>query len=150
MESRDRRFEATIDSLENRLNQAQWQLNWFESSRGVRLVKLARASRAVLTNKGPLALAKQATLWTVGKRGYHLSDISGAQYVPQTSGQKAVIFISGGPAEARRYRCIHQSEELGFQGYTTDFAEHGSIDLDSVVAQYSCFILHRVPYGPEL
>lgn len=86
-EAADRR--ALIADYESRLDRARehaseadreagllrGQLNALESSRGVRVVKLARASRAVLKYKGPRGLAKQAALWTVGKRGYNLRDI---------------------------------------------------------------------------
>ncbi len=50
-------------------------LSWVESSRGVRLIKLARASREVLRRKGMRALARQVARWMVGKRGYFLSDL---------------------------------------------------------------------------
>ncbi|HEV2404900.1 MAG TPA: glycosyltransferase family 2 protein, partial [Ktedonobacterales bacterium] len=40
-----------------------------------RLMRLARASVAVLRYKGPLDLAKHVALWVGGKRGYYLRDI---------------------------------------------------------------------------
>ncbi|MGH2485948.1 MAG: hypothetical protein ACRDHE_08050, partial [Ktedonobacterales bacterium] len=40
-----------------------------------RLIRLARASVAVLRYKGPLDLAKHVALWVRGKRGYYLRDI---------------------------------------------------------------------------
>lgn len=60
-----------IAETQRRLDEAQWQLDWLDQSRGVRLVKLARASRAALRERGPLWLARRIVLWTLGQRGYH-------------------------------------------------------------------------------
>jgi hypothetical protein len=43
-----------------------------ENSRGVKLVRLARSSRALLASKGPGFLVKRVFLWLIGKRGYYL------------------------------------------------------------------------------
>ncbi|MGO8949658.1 MAG: class I SAM-dependent methyltransferase [Ktedonobacterales bacterium] len=145
-----RQYEATIDLLERQLSEAKWQLSSLESSRGVRLVKLARAARAVLRYKGPIALAKQVTFWSLGKRAYYLSDIPTTQQLSKASGTKSLIFISGCAGGSRVYRCVHQAEQLGFEGYTTDIVEYGTVRLDETVEQYSCFILHRVPFGPDV
>lgn len=75
------RFQTDLDSLREQLTTATAQLAaahgelaWLNSSRGVRAVKLARASRALLSQRGPLALARRVGGWLLGKRGYHLSD----------------------------------------------------------------------------
>lgn len=62
----------------------------------------------------------------------------------------AVLFVSGCPGDSQRYRCIHQAEELSFCGYTCSLAEYGTFDLMHAIDQYRCFILHRVPYGPDI
>jgi O-antigen biosynthesis protein len=54
------------------LNAALWELSRLESSRGVRLIKLARASRAVLQDQGPFVLTKRVALWISGRRGQSL------------------------------------------------------------------------------
>jgi len=94
-----REYEAKLSVMRSRiaesgasLSSALWQLKWLESSRGVRLVKLARASRAVLKHKGPLSLAKHVMLWTFGKRGYHLRDIGEGSV-----GQQAPALIQAPP-----------------------------------------------------
>jgi len=139
-----------------------WQLKWLESSRGVRLVKLARASRAVLKHKGLLALGKHGVRWLSGKRGYYLKDIPHYTHQPPAAvvsdavrgtlpvGRKAVLFVSGVPDSAMRYRCAHQAESLGFMGLSTDVGEYGQVNLDEAVDRYACFVLHRVPDGPDV
>lgn len=150
MEIRSRQYEAKIDSQDRQLSETQWQLSSLESSRGVRLVKLARAARTLLRYKGPIGLAKQVTLWGLGKRAYYLSDIPADHHFSTAPGTNSLVFISGCPGGSRLYRCIHQAEELGFDGYTTDVAEYGTVRLVDIVGQYSCFILHRVPFGPDV
>ncbi len=83
------RFQSDLISLRQQLATAttqlaaaQSELAWLNASRGVRAVKLARASRAVLTQKGPLALAQRVGSWLLGKRGYHLRDIPAASAAP--------------------------------------------------------------------
>jgi O-antigen biosynthesis protein len=63
---------------------------------------------------------------------------------------KAVLYVSLGGDVARRYRCNHQAEELELLGATTDVFEHGGVDLDEAVERYASFILHRVPFGPDV
>ena len=150
MEARLHQYEAIIDSQDSQLSAALWQLKTLESSRGVRLIKLARAARSVLQHKGPVALAKHATLWSLGKRGYGLRDIPSTPKRLPAPGKNSLIFISGCPGGSRLYRCVHQAEQLGFEGYSVDIAEHGTVNLDDIAGQYSCFILHRVPFSPDV
>ncbi|HKV82915.1 MAG TPA: glycosyltransferase [Ktedonobacterales bacterium] len=78
------------------------QLAILDSSRGVRAVKLARASRAVLKHKGPAALAKHVALWTVGKRGYYLRDIMPVPSAPQPEPSQDVRHVSGAEVRAEK------------------------------------------------
>jgi GT2 family glycosyltransferase/glycosyltransferase involved in cell wall biosynthesis len=64
--------------------------------------------------------------------------------------RKAVLFISGSPGDAMRYRCDHQAEALGFLGVTADVARVPEVALDDVLERYEFFVLHRVAYGPDL
>lgn len=85
--------QSRVAALEDQLSAALWQLRWFESSRGVRVIKLARASRTVLQRKGPFSLMGHVVRWSVGKRGYHLSDIQIAPS-PATYQQSASAAVS--------------------------------------------------------
>ena len=156
-EAEQRELATSLIAEQGRLNAAMWQLSQLESSRGVRLVKLARASRAVLQYHGPLALGKRITLWTFGRRGYSLRDIPADRpnrrngtSTSVSEGRKAIMFVSGVPDSAMRYRCVNQAEALGFAGVTTDVAEFGKVDLASLVDRYACFVLHRIPYGLDI
>ena len=71
-----RDYEGRLADMGRRLQSAESQLAVLETSRGVRLVKLARTSRAILNAQGPLGTSKRIALWLMGKRGYHLRDIS--------------------------------------------------------------------------
>ena len=71
-----RDYESRVTDLSWRLNSAESQLAALETSRGVRMVKLARAARAVLNAHGPLGMSKRVGLWLIGRRGYHLRDIN--------------------------------------------------------------------------
>jgi len=64
--------------------------------------------------------------------------------------RKAVLFVSGCPGDARRYRCDHQLERLLALGVTADTGLVGDVDLDAALVSYAVFVLHRVPYGPEV
>ena len=86
------RFQSDLVSLRQQLATAtaqlagaQGELAWLNSSRGVRAVKLARAARATLAQRGPLALAQRMGGWLLGKRGYYLRDIPAAGATPGKS-----------------------------------------------------------------
>lgn len=146
--------EWRITETQTRLNNALWQLKWLESSRGVRMVKLARASRALLRKRGPLALSKRVFLWSIGKRGYYLRDLVVNVPVPQIKKQqreyKQALFLSGCPGDAMRYRCEHQVEQLRLMGCSSEFATYGTVDLGDLLDRFQCFFLHRVPYGEDI
>jgi hypothetical protein len=59
--------------------------------------------------------------------------------------RKAVLFVSGCPGDARRYRCDHHAERLAALGVTADVGLHGAVDLDAALVSYAVFVLHRVP-----
>jgi glycosyltransferase involved in cell wall biosynthesis/SAM-dependent methyltransferase len=69
---------------------------------------------------------------------------------PAGETNKAVLFLSGCPGDAKRYRCDHQAEQLGLLGVTADVAIYGEIDLSWAVRSYAYFVLHRVPFGPDV
>lgn len=106
-----REYEATLAGVRAKQAEAEattghllWQLKWLESSKVVRVVKLARASRTVLRRKGPFALAKRSTLWLVGKRGYYLRDIEGPKATRASARRPAPAVSAGLPAHVREQR----------------------------------------------
>ena len=64
--------------------------------------------------------------------------------------RKSVLFISQAPEVSRRYRCAFQAEQLELLGATCDVVLDGSVDLREVVHYYGCFVLHRVPFRPDI
>ncbi|MGH2485149.1 MAG: glycosyltransferase, partial [Ktedonobacterales bacterium] len=102
-ESRLERARAHAGDSDREAGNLRGQLNVLESSRGVRAVKLARASRAVLKYKGPRGLAKQAALWTIGKRGYNLRDIVPIAEPPvPASAPPASVAVAGATVRAEK------------------------------------------------
>jgi GT2 family glycosyltransferase len=75
---------------------------------------------------------------------------NGNAHRPDHRAQKAVLFLSGSPGDAMRYRCDHQAEALGFLGVTADVARVSEVAFDDVLERYHLFVLHRVAYGPDL
>ena len=63
---------------------------------------------------------------------------------------RAVLLVSGCPGDARRYRCDHVRERLEGLGLTADVVLHGEAELALRVPSYALFVLHRVPYGPDV
>ena len=59
-----------------------------------------------------------------------------------------VLFISGIDGDTRRYRCIHQQEQLAILGIESDLREHDDPGLLVDLLNYDLFLLHRVPYTP--
>lgn len=139
-----------LTETQRRLENALWQLDWLNRSRGVRMVKLARASRALLRQRGLGQLAKRVALWTVGKRGYYRLDSAAALPVPKQTRAvareyKQVMFLSGCPGGAMRYRCDHQAEQLNLLGCSAESAAVGTVNLMELLDRFQCFVLHRVP-----
>jgi len=64
--------------------------------------------------------------------------------------RKAVLFISGCPGDAKRYRADHQAEQLLLLGVSADVAIYGEIDLAWAMRSYGYFVLHRVPFGGDV
>ena len=140
---------------QRRLDSALWQLNWLEQSRGVRAVKLARASRNLLRQRGAMTLAKRGALWLMGKRGYYRLDSAVAlpAPVPERALEreyKQVMFLSGCPGGAMRYRCDHQAEQLNLLGCSAESAAIGTVNLMDLLDHFACFVLHRVPYDVDV
>jgi glycosyltransferase involved in cell wall biosynthesis len=75
------------------------------------------------------------------------------RYRPRGPGgevKKAVLFLSGCPGDAKRYRCDHHAEQLHMLGVTADVAIYGEVDLAWALRSYAYFVLHRVPFGPDV
>ena len=62
----------------------------------------------------------------------------------------SLLFVSGAPEVARRYRCEHQAEALELLGATTTQAVHGAVNLEQAVENHAAFVLHRVPWGNDV
>jgi len=58
-----------------------------------------------------------------------------------------VLFISGTEGDTRRYRCVHQQEQLALNGVESAFREAGDFRMMSDILTYELFIFHRVPYS---
>jgi len=147
--------EQQLAETQRRLDNALWQLAWLNQSRGVRMVKLARASRALLRQRGPLWLSRRVALWTLGKRGYYRLDSAAAlptpkQARPVAREYKQVIFLSGCPGGAMRYRCDHQAEQLNLLGCSAESAAISTVNLMDLLDRFQCFVLHRVPYDTDV
>ncbi len=147
--------EQQLGETQRRLDNALWQLAWLNQSRGVRMVKLARASRALLRQRGPLWLGRRVALWTLGKRGYYRLDSAAAlpapkQTRPVAREYKQVMFLSGCPGGAMRYRCDHQAEQLNLLGCSAESAAISTVNLMDLLDRFQCFVLHRVPYDTDV
>jgi O-antigen biosynthesis protein len=147
--------EQQLAETQRRLDNALWQLAWLNQSRGVRMVKLARASRALLRQRGPLWLGRRIALWTLGKRGYYRLDSAAAlptpkQARPVAREHKQVMFLSGCPGGAMRYRCDHQAEQLNLLGCSAESAAISTVNLMDLLDRFQCFVLHRVPYDADV
>lgn len=87
-----------------------------------------------------------------------LARLRGAAVVPEEDHtglapgprHRAVLLVSGCPGDARRYRCDHARERLQGLGLTADVVLHGEADLALRVPSYALFVLHRVPFGPDV
>jgi glycosyltransferase involved in cell wall biosynthesis/SAM-dependent methyltransferase len=62
------------------------------------------------------------------------------------SSLKAVLYLSGCPGDAFRYRAEHQVQELDLAGATADSALIGEFDTRSALDGYAAIVLHRVPW----
>lgn len=144
-----------MTETQRRLDNALWQMSWLDHSRGVRMVKLARASRALLRQRGPLWLAQRVALWTLGRRGYYRLDSAAAQPAPKlprpaAREYKQIMFLSGCPGGAMRYRCDHQAEQLNLLGCSAESAAVSTVNLMELLDRFQCFALHRVAYDADM
>ena len=62
----------------------------------------------------------------------------------------AVLFLSGCPGDAKRYRADHQAEQASMLGMTCDALVVGEIPFDSILERYRCVILHRVAWDASV
>ena len=62
----------------------------------------------------------------------------------------SVLFVSGIGGDTRRYRCVHQQEQLALQNIVTALYEADDPQFLTNVFDYDIFVLHRVPYSPLL
>ena len=60
----------------------------------------------------------------------------------------SVLFISGIDGDTRRYRCVHQQEQLALKGAATALCEDDDPQLLADVFEYDLIVLHRVPFSP--
>jgi len=60
-----------------------------------------------------------------------------------------IVFLSGCEGDTKRYRVLHQQEELKHNGMRTDAFDYYAINLQAALEKYNIFILHRVPITPE-
>jgi glycosyltransferase involved in cell wall biosynthesis len=150
---------ARCSELEERLRTAHEQLDGHESyiHRQHREIADMRAILdSVLTSK---SWKMTAPLRTFVESARQLSDVprrlAGRQpRLRQAAGggevHKAVLFLSGCPGDAKRYRCDHQVEQLRLLGVTADAGIHGEVDLNWALRSYGYFVLHRVPFGADV
>ena len=133
---------ARADRAEERL--AEWDM--FRQRSGVRMfLKLA----SVRERLAPPASRRDAIVRTALARIADTIDRSSSRAAAPDA-QLAVVFVSGCPGDAMRYRCTHQAEQLRLLGATVEVAQHGQIDLLEAVDRYRFFVLHRVPWGPDV
>ncbi len=69
---------------------------------------------------------------------------------PDWQAKRDVLFVSGCPGDALRYRCEHQIEQLEKQGLTCSFVLFDQADLISMIPFHHFFILHRVPINDHV
>jgi len=151
---------ARCAKLEERLRLEQQTLDGHESfihQQHVQLADVRATMDAVLRSRSWSLTAPFRSLFASART---LSDVSrrltGREprrrppTGPAGETHKAVLFLSGCPGDAKRYRCDHQAEQLGLLGVTADVAIYGEIDLSWAVRCYAYFVLHRVPSGPDV
>ena len=60
--------------------------------------------------------------------------------------QKAVVFVSGCPGDAKRYRADHKAEQAGLVGVSADAFLTDEVQFWSLLDRYRCIVLHRVAW----
>jgi glycosyltransferase involved in cell wall biosynthesis len=151
---------ARCAELEERLRLAQETLDGHESfihQQHRQIAEVRATMDAVLRSKSwkltaPLRslIDSARTLSDVSRRLTGREPRRRSPSGPAGEMHKAVLFLSGCPGDAKRYRCDHQAEQLGLLGVTADVAIYGEIDLSWAVRSYAFFVLHRVPFGPDV
>ncbi len=146
---------ARCAELEERLRATQERLESHEAyihKQHRQIAEMQAVLDAVLHSKSwkvtaPLrSLVESArNLSRVPRRRGHRTGPAAAREV-----HKAVLFLTGCPGDAKRYRCDHQAEQLHMLGVTADVAIYGQIDLTWALRSYAYFVLHRVPFGHDV
>ena len=135
----------SLAALEREL--ADWRA--WESSAGWKLFMAATETRSRLAPTGTRRdrIVRQVLDRVAGARPSYSS--LGADDLFH-SAFKAILFVSGAPEVSRRYRCDFQAEQLEWLGASVDVAVYGRVDLAHVIDRFGCFVLHRVPFGPDV
>jgi GT2 family glycosyltransferase len=63
---------------------------------------------------------------------------------------KAALFISAEPADPKRYRCDHQTEQLEMFGVSVDVKRTDEIQWGEIADRYGLFVLHRVAFNEHV
>jgi len=146
LEERLRLAHEAIDGHESFIHQQHRQLAEVRAT----LDSVLRSKSWKLTAPLRTVIDSARTLSDVSRRLTGRDPLRRAPVGPAGDVRKAVLFLSGCPGDAKRYRCDHQAEQLGLLGITADCAIYGEVDLDWAMRAYHYFVLHRVPFGPDV
>jgi O-antigen biosynthesis protein len=141
------------DQLSDVLSSQSWRVTAPLRAIGNRLRRIASRAQHGSTRSRAVEVAKPFVPTSV--RRYVRRRFPGLVYVqpraaPVHKALKAVLYVSGAPEVSKRYRCDHQAEQLELLGATVEVAIHGKVDLVAATKRYRHFVLHRVPWGPDI
>jgi glycosyltransferase involved in cell wall biosynthesis/ubiquinone/menaquinone biosynthesis C-methylase UbiE len=105
---------------------------------------LMKKSWYVLKKEGILIFVKKVLGFFFYKK-FKLQKVFKQKYL-----KKEVVFISGCPGDAMRYRCHHQCEQLKKHNINSDIFEFNKINIIDILNVYDIFIFHRVPITEEI
>jgi glycosyltransferase involved in cell wall biosynthesis len=171
-------LKGNLGALEQQHNETSWrlelaskELNEIVASPGWGVIQRYRGWVARQRQVRPRLFARYeklalSMLWRLGgKRGFDragvhevVGPVSAEENLKRDTKSRSievdiskfVLILSGGPDVSYRYRAEHQAEEFGLLGLTADAALFNTVDYGRVWQQYRAFILHRVPYTPEI
>jgi len=146
LEERLRLAHEALDGHESFIHQQHRQLAEVRAT----LDSVLRSKSWKLTAPLRTMIDSARTLSDVSRRLTGRDPLHRAPVGPAGDVHKAVLFLSGCPGDAKRYRCDHQAEQLGLLGITADCAIYGEVDLGWAMRSYGYFVLHRVPFGPDV
>lgn len=144
--------EAQAELSAARVSLAEWQ-EWQQRS-GVRMFEQLAALRRAVAPPGTRRdrIVRAALMYAADAAERVTGSAHGgsqaAEVLPPELG--SVLYLSGCPGDAKRYRCDHHAEQLGLLGVTSSVAVYGEDDLGELVDRYRCVVLHRVPWGPDV